>query len=121
MQQNKIATTETRPALIDEDLLEKITRRIVEAVHPNRIVLFGSRARGDHNQDSDIDLFIEMESNEPRWLRRKQIDQLFPERWWPMDLYILTPEESQEWGDSLATILPSIKREGTVLYERPNA
>jgi hypothetical protein len=49
-------------ALVTDELLSDITRRIVERVHPRRIVLSGNRARGDTRADSDIDLFIEMES-----------------------------------------------------------
>ncbi len=44
--------------------------RIVEAVHPNRILLFGSYARGDFGPDSDLDIFVEMESTERRYIRR---------------------------------------------------
>ncbi len=105
---------------VDDALIQEITRRIVEGVNPSRVILFGSRARGDYDGDSDVDLFIEMESDEPRWMRRKRVDRLFPRRWWPMDLYILTPEEIRTWEGSLATILPTIKQEGKVLYERPN-
>jgi DNA polymerase sigma len=44
-------------------LLEHVTQTIVERFHPKRIVLFGSHARGNAGSDSDLDLFIEMESS----------------------------------------------------------
>ena len=44
-------------------LLEQVTRTIVERFHPKRIVLFGSHARGDAGSDSDLDVFIEMQTS----------------------------------------------------------
>jgi len=41
-----------------EKAIEEMTRRIVEAVHPDKIILFGSHARGDAGPDSDVDLLI---------------------------------------------------------------
>ncbi|MFN2431417.1 MAG: nucleotidyltransferase family protein [Gemmatimonadota bacterium] len=43
---------------------EEIARRITERFDPERIVLFGSRARGDYDEDSDVDVFVEMESDQ---------------------------------------------------------
>ena len=45
----------------DEDLLDKLVQRIVEAVHPEKVILFGSWATGDAGPDSDIDLFVGVE------------------------------------------------------------
>ncbi len=103
---------------IDNALIEEITHKIVEAFHPNRVILFGSRARGDFQDASDIDLFIEMESNEKPWQRRIRVRKLFPEQWWPMDLVVYTPDEVQARRNGLATIVPYVEREGKVLYER---
>ena len=47
----------------------KLVRRLVEGFDPDRIVLFGSRARGDNQLDSDLDLLIIRDSNEPRHIR----------------------------------------------------
>ena len=43
-----------------EPPIEEIARKIVEAFRPRRIVMFGSRARGDSRPDSDLDLMVEM-------------------------------------------------------------
>lgn len=48
--------------VIDQALVERITRTIVERFDPERIILFGSRARGDAGADSDLDLVVVMES-----------------------------------------------------------
>jgi len=113
---SKLERTDRPP--IDDELIQEIAHKIVDAFHPRRIILFGSRARGDYNADSDVDIFVEMESDEPRWKRRRAIDDLFPRRWMSMHFYVVTPEEFRIWGSSLATILPTIQEEGKLLYER---
>jgi predicted nucleotidyltransferase len=54
---------------ITDEKLQEIVRRIVEAIHPDRIIMFGSRARGDARPDSDLDLLIIKDSMEPRHRR----------------------------------------------------
>jgi uncharacterized protein len=56
-------------------ILETITRTIVEKFHPRRIVLFGSRARGEGTEDSDYDVFVEMESDLSLPLRAIEVDR----------------------------------------------
>lgn len=105
---------------VDDALIQEIVRRIVAAFNPRRIILFGSRARGDQRGDSDIDLFIEMETNLHPVKRRTQIRELFERQWWSMDIIVKTPEEVRRERDSLISLVPDIEREGKVLYERSN-
>ena len=62
---------------LDDAALKRIIDKIVEAFHPLRIILFGSHARGDHRPDSDVDLFVEMETDDPPLERRVKIRRLF--------------------------------------------
>jgi len=96
----------------------EIVSKIVETFHPRRIVMFGSRARGAAGPDSDLDLFVEMESDQPPRDRARAVDALFFPRRWSMDLVVSTPEEVQRYKDVVGTILYTIEREGKVLYER---
>ena len=105
---------------VDDSLIAHIARRIAETFHPNRIILFGSRARGDFREDSDIDILVEMESSENRIELRRKIARLFLDRWWAMDILVYTPKEIAEWKHSLATILPDIESEGKILYSSSN-
>jgi uncharacterized protein len=104
---------------VDGELIQEIVRKIVAAFKPRRIILFGSRARGDQRGDSDIDLFIEMETNLHPIKRRTQIRELFERQWWGMDLIVKTPEEVRCERDSLISLVPDIESEGKILYERP--
>ena len=99
--------------------VEEITRRIVEAFRPHRILLFGSRARGGARIDSDVDLMIEMESNESPPRRAMAIDALFGIRRWAMDVFVYTPEEVREQRKYRNSLVRQIENEGKVLYERP--
>lgn len=107
-----------QPPSVDEALLGEITRRIVAACRPRRIVLFGSRARGDHRPDSDVDLFVEMETDDPPAERDFKIRSLFPERRWGLDLLVYTPRETAARRGSLVSLVPHVAAEGQVLYER---
>ena len=103
---------------IDTELIEQIVRTIVERFEPKRIVLFGSRARGDHRPDSDLDLFIEMESSLRPPERAVAIGAVFGLHPWSMDLVVYTPQEVDRLRGRIGSLLSTIEREGKVLYER---
>jgi uncharacterized protein len=102
---------------IDEKLIERVTETIVERFHPRRIVLFGSYARGDAGPDSDLDLFVEMDTRLNPYARAMAIDDAFGFRDWPMDLIVYTPDEVARWRGQIGTMLHTIECEGRVLYE----
>lgn len=99
--------------------LAQITQTIVERFHPRRIVLFGSRARGDARPDSDIDLMVEMESPLKRGPRTIEVLKLFGIRPWGMDVVVYTPEEVMQLHGRVGTLLSVIETEGRILYQHP--
>ncbi len=101
-----------------ERLLEHVTQTIVEHFHPKRIVLFGSHARGEVGPDSDLDLFIEMESSRRPPERAIEVSSVFGLRPWPMDIVVYTPQEVERLKKMKGTLLSLIEKEGKVLYER---
>jgi len=98
--------------------IEHIVKRIVEALGPRRVVLFGSRARGTARPDSDVDLLVEMETPLRFYERIGAVLELFGVRPWSMDVIVLTPEEAAEERRSRNSIVTVAEREGKVLYER---
>jgi len=104
---------------IDETLIQQVTETIVAHFHPRRIILFGSQARGDAGPDSDIDLFIEMDTLLNYYERAIAVDKLFGARSWGMDLIIYTPEEVAQWTGQIGTMLYVVETEGMVVYEHP--
>ncbi len=109
-----------RDALVEVDrpLLQEIVRKIVERFRPRRILLFGSRARGDFRSDSDVDLFIEMESSDAPHERKCKIRALFPDRRWGLDLVVYTPAEVAKYRPMRGLLLSMIEGEGQGLYEQ---
>jgi predicted nucleotidyltransferase len=106
-------------AHIEEGLIESITRTIVEHCNPRRIILFGSYTRGDAGPDSDLDIFVEMETPLGYFDRAIAIDALFGLHAWPMDIIVYTPEEVKQWTGQVGTMLSYVEQEGRILYERP--
>jgi predicted nucleotidyltransferase len=100
-------------------LLEQVTRTIVERFHPKRIVLFGSHTRGDAGSDSDLDVFIEMQTPRRPPERAIEVSAAFGLRSWPLDVVVYTPEEVQRLRGVSGTLLSVIEKEGKVLYEQP--
>jgi len=104
--------------MIDSALIDRVTRTIVERFRPKRIILFGSHARGEADPDSDIDLFVEMESTKRPPERALDIISLFGLRKWSMDVVVYTPEEMERFRKIRGTLASIVDAEGRVLYER---
>lgn len=103
---------------IDESLLKDIVQRILKVAQPEKIILFGSYARGEATKESDIDILIIQPSDLPRYKRstpvRLALRGLFPSK----DIVIYTPEEVKDWESASTSFISYVLREGRVLYER---
>jgi predicted nucleotidyltransferase len=102
----------------DAPPIEEIAQRIAEAFHPWRIVLFGSRARGDSRPDSDVDLMIEMDTTASPIDRAIAVRTLFGLRTWSLDVVVYTPQEVERLRHVNGTLASVIDAEGRVVYER---
>jgi len=113
----RMTTAFAYPAVTDE-LLAEVVRRIRTVGSPQKIVLFGSWARGTARPDSDLDLLIIEESDLPRWRRsaryRRALCGVFPAK----DLLVWTPEEIDAWRPVPNAFISTVLREGKLLYER---
>lgn len=101
---------------VTDELLNEVVRRVLEVGSPRKIVLFGSRARGDARPDSDLDLLILEDSELPRYRRSPRyyhaLTGLFPAK----DIVVYTPEEVRKWADVPNAFVTAALREGRVLY-----
>lgn len=101
---------------LPDGLIKEITTKIVKNFNPCRVVLFGSRVLGTARPDSDIDLFVEMESRLDRHERAAKIDELFDGRKWSMDLIVYTPREVIRNRGMVGFIMDEIEETGYTLY-----
>ena len=109
-----------------EALLKDIVRRLVAVADPEnleRIVLFGSRARGDHHPDSDIDLVVvenrpfanSDEQWEAIWRYRNALKGIGIAR----DILVVDRDKVRASEAFPERILTLILRDGRTLYARP--
>jgi predicted nucleotidyltransferase len=104
--------------LYHEPLLDKIIQRLLAVGQPQKIILFGSRARGQAGPDSDYDLLVIENSNQPRYRRATPYRRALKDLGTSKDILVWTPREVVEWGNVPNAFITTILREGTVLYER---
>ena len=97
--------------------IEAAVRRIVRRFHPEKIILFGSRARGDPRPDSDADLLVVMKVRGSRRLKAARIDLALAGIGMPKDIVIVTPGEFARYRDVVGTVVYPAVREGMVLYD----
>ena len=96
-----------------------LVSRIVEAVHPERVVLFGSHARGDAAPRSDVDILVVANSDRPRYERAIPIYRAVADLPVELDILVYTPAEVRDWSRVDQAFVTTALREGRVLYERP--
>jgi uncharacterized protein len=106
---------------VSEELIDRMARRIVREVDPERVILFGSWARGDANVQSDVDfLVVEREPFGPDRSRREEAVRIWrclSEFRVPTDILVYSVDELNQWRDSRYHVVGRALREGKVLYE----
>ncbi|MGH8897964.1 MAG: nucleotidyltransferase domain-containing protein [Egibacteraceae bacterium] len=105
---------------VTEDKIDTAVERIVQLVHPRRIILFGSAATGAMQENSDIDLLIvtDYEVSSPRKESVRIRSALRGIRV-PMDLLIIGEDRLRELADQPGMIYREALRHGHVVYESP--
>lgn len=111
-----------KPSLpqLSAELRAALVNRIITAVDPDKIVLFGSRAEESHRPESDIDLIVVRDSTEPFHKRAIPIYAALADLPIEVDVDILvyTPEEIEEWRGASAALVTTALRQGRTIYER---
>jgi len=104
---------------VTSDLIAYVVEKIVQAIAPCRIILFGSRSRGQATESSDLDLLIVHDSGRPNRQVRRQIELLLWGRRFAVDLIVATPEQVQRnVADGNPFYTRHILTDGKVLYDR---
>jgi predicted nucleotidyltransferase len=96
--------------------IENITNQIIEKYKPEKIILFGSAAKGELKPDSDVDfLIVKRETPHYGADRMRELSRLI-ERNVPIDFLIYRPEEFDKRLEMGDPFLRTVLKEGRVLY-----
>ncbi|MEK7823518.1 MAG: nucleotidyltransferase domain-containing protein [Candidatus Eisenbacteria bacterium] len=98
-------------------VIHEMVRVIVKHFHPEKVVLFGSHARGDAGEDSDVDLLIVMPIEGSRRQKRLEIRLALHDLDVPKDVVVVTPTEYESQRDLPGTLVHEARRGGRVLYD----
>ncbi len=101
---------------VGQSLVDEIVRRIVEVAQPERIVLFGSAARGHVGPDSDLDLMVIKSGVSHRRRLAQQIHLNLFGLGVPVDIIVVTPEDIRAFGEKVGTVIGPALREGKEIY-----
>lgn len=115
--------------MIKKQLNQKLKQILndLKPYKPEKVILFGSHARGDAHQDSDIDLLIVKKTNKPKWERSREIlklvykkeyyldDEKFPGS---LDIKIYTPRELARRMALGDFFIEEVMEQGKTIYER---
>jgi predicted nucleotidyltransferase len=107
-----------RGVLRRDPVLAEVVRRLRDVFHPNRIYLFGSRARGDAGADSDYDLMVVVRDDMPGPLRRPGVAyKALRGTGVAADILVWTQDAFESRLSLRASLPTTVVEEGTLLYE----
>ena len=102
--------------MLDKSTLDSIIRRIVEVAEPEKIILFGSAARGGMGRNSDVDLLIIKDGVDALDIMAQIYRSLYGIGA-AVDAIVVSPEDVERYKDSHALIIKPVLQDGTVVYE----
>jgi len=99
--------------------IEQIVNTIVTTVEPDKIILFGSYARGDYKKNSDIDILILKKGlkNERDVTNSLYMEFFNKKISIPIDLIAIDYDKYYQLNNDIGYIYKTINREGKVVYE----
>ena len=99
-----------------KERLQEIIRRIVEVAKPDRIILFGSGARGELGPDSDLDLLVVKTGVEHRGRLAQEIYVKLFGIAIPVDVVVVTSEDLHLLKNNVGSFIPEALQEGIEVY-----
>ena len=100
-----------------QGMLDTAVRLLAEAASPRRIILFGSHARGEASENSDIDLLVIKDRVENRRREIVRLLDLLEPHDIPADVFVASEELFEAWSIHPGNLLFEARREGRVVYE----
>ena len=102
---------------VTDTLLSEMVSKIVKHFHPEKIILFGSRAWGAPTSESDLDILVVMDIDGSPIRKAAEISRIARPRFLPMDIIVRTPDEIEHRKGIGDPFIKRIMNHGKVLYE----
>jgi len=99
-----------------DKILDELVRRIVDAVFPRRIVLFGSAARGDMGPDSDLDILVVMPDGTHRRRTAQNLYRALLGLGFATDILVVTESDVRKYREEVSLVLCRALRDGKEMY-----
>jgi predicted nucleotidyltransferase len=107
--------TAGQPPVDIEDLIQEASRLLVETARPEKIILFGSYARGDFSEDSDLDFLVILSAVEDTFEEMTRLERVLLSLPVPVDVLVYSADDVRERAHLRGTVLYHALREGKVL------
>lgn len=104
-------------AMVSQQQIDQAVRMLAEAVRPAKIILFGSYARGDALQDSDVDFLVVEPAVPNRRSEMARLRNILRPLRIPVDVIVASEAELREWSHLPGHILYWALKEGKALHE----
>ena len=107
----------TKALTRDTEAIRRLTGLLIEAARPKRIIMFGSQARGEAGEDSDLDVMVVEELVSDRAGEMVRLNRLLRSFDISVDLLVVSAEKFNYWCETPGNVYFEAATEGEVLYE----
>lgn len=101
---------------LDPEMIEEIIRRVTGAIHPLRVILFGSAARGEMGAESDVDLLIVVPDGTRRRDASRRAFRALTGIGIAKDVIVVTESDVKEFGENPSLVIKPALEEGREVY-----
>jgi len=100
-------------------VVEQVVHRLVAALSPRQVILYGSYVHGRPTPDSDLDFLVISDSTEPNYRQSRNARKVIGEVEMPVDVFVLSRQEFDETKNVIGGLAYVPAKYGVVVYEKP--
>lgn len=114
---NEKGTMDGSGRALNPEVLTEVVWRIVEVAQPEKIIMFGSAARGEMGPNSDLDLLVIVQPGVHRRRLAQAIYRNLIGVGFPVDVVVASSEDVERYGNAIGLVLEPALREGKTVHE----